>query len=56
MYQWWITAKAPDYFREDCQGTILFTNEETSAPDLLPNAALCQPAERDVERKTDSKI
>jgi phosphoadenosine phosphosulfate reductase len=37
MYQWWITAKAPDYFREDCQGTILFTNEEPSAPDVLPN-------------------
>lgn len=27
FYQWWLSAKAPDYFREDCQSGLLWTNE-----------------------------
>ena len=31
-WQWWLNYKAPDVFREDCQGVILWTNvdEETA--------------------------
>jgi phosphoadenosine phosphosulfate reductase len=28
MWQWWLTAKRPDYFREDCQSGLLWTNPE----------------------------
>lgn len=28
FWQWWLTAKAPDIWREDCQSGILWTNEE----------------------------
>lgn len=27
MWQWWLTARRPDYFREDCQGGIIWTNQ-----------------------------
>ena len=37
FYQRWLTAKAPDYFREDCQSGLLWTNEPESAPDVLSN-------------------
>jgi len=30
MWQWWLTAKQPDYFRGDCQSMLLFTNEDVS--------------------------
>ena len=27
FWQWWRTQRAPDYFREDCQGGLLWTNQ-----------------------------
>lgn len=27
FWQWWRTARAPDYFREDCQSGLLWTNQ-----------------------------
>lgn len=27
LWQWWLTAKRPDYFREDCQTGLMMTNE-----------------------------
>lgn len=34
FWQWWLTAKAPDYFRDDCQAGFLWTNEPDDAPPL----------------------
>lgn len=42
FWQWWLTAKAPDYFREGCQSGLLWTNEPPSAPDVLANADIRQ--------------
>jgi len=28
FWQWWLTAKSPDLFREDCQSGMLWTNQE----------------------------
>lgn len=28
FWQWWLTAKAPDYIRGDCQSGMLWTNED----------------------------
>jgi len=28
FWQWWLTAKRPDYFRADCQSMLLMTNED----------------------------
>lgn len=30
LWQWWLTAKRPDYFRGDCQSMLLMTNEDVS--------------------------
>jgi len=30
LWQWWLTAKRPDYFRGDCQSMHHFTNEDLS--------------------------
>ena len=30
FWQWWLTAKRPDYMRGDCQSELLFTNEDVS--------------------------
>jgi len=29
LWNWWLTAKAPDYFRGDCQSMLLWTNEDS---------------------------
>lgn len=28
FWQWWLTAKAPDHFREDCMSGLMWTNQE----------------------------
>jgi phosphoadenosine phosphosulfate reductase len=35
MWQWWLTANAPDYFRGDCQSMMLWTNEDGLPADSL---------------------
>lgn len=37
MWRWWLTTKQPDYFREDCQGGVLWTNQETAGENSTPN-------------------
>lgn len=27
MWQWWLTTRRPDYFREDCQSGVVWTNQ-----------------------------
>lgn len=39
FWQWWRTARAPDYFREDCQSGLLWTNQTGEDAPLPPNVA-----------------
>lgn len=36
LWQWWLTAKAPDYARDDCQAGFLWTNEPADQPTEEP--------------------
>jgi phosphoadenosine phosphosulfate reductase len=38
MWQWWLTAKQPDYFREDCQSGLMWTNPELLEADVEATA------------------
>ena len=39
FWQWWLTAKAPDYMRDGCQGMLLWTNEPLEAESSVERAA-----------------
>lgn len=43
MWQWWLTAKRPDYFREDCQSGVLWTNQETAGGEWEENRPASLP-------------
>lgn len=37
FWQWWLTAKSPDYMRGDCQATNLMANPDVSDAIIEPS-------------------